>query len=74
MEVNAPEDYVGDVVSDINARGGVLEGMELVAGGQLIKAQVPLSRLFGYATDLRSKSQGRAHYSMMFDHFKQVEG
>lgn len=74
VEVNAPEDYVGDVVSDINARGGVLEGMELVAGGQLIKAQVPLSRLFGYATDLRSKSQGRAHYSMMFDHFKQVEG
>lgn len=74
VEVNAPEDYVGDVVSDINARGGVLEGMELVAGGQLIKAKVPLSKLFGYATDLRSKSQGRAHYSMIFDHFKQVDG
>ncbi len=73
VEVTVPETYVGDIVSDINARKGVLEGMELISDGQLIRAMIPLSRLFGYATDLRSKSQGRAHYSMIFNHFKKVQ-
>ncbi len=73
VEVTVPEAYVGDIVSDINARKGVLEGMELISDGQLIRAMIPLSRLFGYATDLRSKSQGRAHYSMIFNHFKKVQ-
>lgn len=73
VEVTVPDEYVGDIVSDINARKGVLEGMEMIPDGQLIRALVPLSRLFGYATDIRSKSQGRAHYSMIFNNFKRVE-
>ncbi len=73
VEVTVPDNYVGDIVSDINMRGGVLEGMKMYNDGQRIHAMIPLSKLFGYATDIRSKSQGRAHYTMLFDHFREVE-
>ena len=72
VEVTTPEDYLGDVMGDLNSRRGKLEGMEAVNGAQIIRAFVPLGEMFGYATDLRSKSQGRATYSMQFDHFEQV--
>jgi len=72
VEITVPESYVGDVVGDVSARQGALEGMEMIADGQLIRAMIPLSNLFGYATDLRSKTQGRGHYSMIFDHFSTV--
>lgn len=72
VEVTTPEDYLGDVMGDLNSRRGRLEGMEAVNGAQIIRAFVPLGEMFGYATDLRSKSQGRATYSMQFDHFEQV--
>ena len=72
VEITTPEDYLGDVMGDINSRRGRLEGMEAEGGAQIIRAQVPLSEMFGYATDLRSKSQGRAIYSMQFDHYEQV--
>ncbi len=70
VEVVVPEEYVGDVVGDINSRRGQLEGMDVVAGAQVIRAFVPLANMFGYATDLRSKSQGRGNYTMLFDHFE----
>ncbi len=70
VEVVVPEEYVGDVVGDINSRRGQLEGMDVVAGAQVIRAYVPLANMFGYATDLRSKSQGRGNYTMIFDHFE----
>ncbi len=70
VEVVVPEEYVGDVVGDINSRRGQLEGMDVVAGAQVVRAFVPLANMFGYATDLRSKSQGRGNYSMVFDHFE----
>ena len=73
VEVTTPEDYMGDVIGDLNSRRGKIEGMEPRTGGvQVIKAYVPLSEMFGYATDLRSKTQGRAVYSMHFDHYEQV--
>ncbi|MCD6436546.1 MAG: elongation factor G [Clostridiales bacterium] len=72
VEVIVPEEYLGDVMGDINSRRGKLEGMEVAHGAQVIKAHVPLSEMFGYATDLRSKSQGRGNYSMLFSHFEQV--
>ncbi len=72
VEVTVPEEYLGDVMGDINSRRGRLEGMEAESGAQIIRAQVPLSEMFGYATDLRSKSQGRATYSMQFDHYEKV--
>lgn len=72
VEVTTPEEYLGDVMGDINSRRGRLEGMEAEGSAQIIRAQVPLSEMFGYATDLRSKSQGRAIYSMQFDHYEQV--
>jgi len=72
VEVVVPEDYLGDVMGDLNSRRGKLEGMEAVDGAQIIRAYVPLSEMFGYATDLRSKSQGRGNYTMLFDHFEQV--
>ncbi len=72
VEVTVPEEYLGDVMGDINSRRGHLEGMEMVAGAQVIRAFVPLSEMFGYATDLRSKSQGRGTYVMQFDHFEPV--
>ncbi len=70
VEVVVPEEYVGDVVGDLNSRRGQLEGMDVVAGAQVVRAFVPLANMFGYATDLRSKSQGRGNYSMVFDHFE----
>jgi len=72
VEIVVPEEYVGDVISDIAARKGSLDGMELVSGKNLIKSTIPLSNMFGYATDLRSKTQGRGYYSMIFDYFAQV--
>lgn len=73
VEVTTPEDYMGDVIGDLNSRRGKIEGMEPRTGGvQVIKSYVPLSEMFGYATDLRSKTQGRATYSMHFDHYEQV--
>lgn len=72
VEVVVPEEYLGDVMGDINSRRGQLEGMEAMDGAQVIKAHVPLSEMFGYATDLRSKSQGRGNYTMLFSHYDQV--
>ncbi len=68
--VTVPEDYMGDVIGDINSRRGHMEGMEAVGGGQEIRAYVPLAQMFGYATDLRSKTQGRGNYSMEFHHYE----
>ncbi|HWR45198.1 elongation factor G [Sporomusa sp.] len=72
VEVIVPEDYMGDVIGDLNSRRGRIEGMEARSGAQSIKAFVPLSEMFGYATDLRSKTQGRGNYSMEFDHYEEV--
>ncbi len=72
VEVTVPEEYMGDVIGDINSRRGKMEGMELVSGAQIIKAYVPLSEMFGYATDLRSNTQGRGLYTMQFDHYEPV--
>ncbi len=66
-----PDDYMGDVIGDINSRRGRIEGMEARSGAQEIRAFVPLSEMFGYATDLRSRTQGRGNYSMEFDHYEQ---
>lgn len=72
VEVTVPEEYMGDVIGDINSRRGQVEGMELIAGAQVIRAYVPLAEMFGYATSLRSNTQGRATYSMQFDHYVPV--
>jgi len=72
VEVTVPDDYLGDVMGDINSRRGKLEGMDLVHGNQVIRCHIPLSKMFGYATDLRSKSQGRGNYSMVFSHYEEV--
>ena len=72
VEVTTPEDYMGDVIGDINSRRGRIEAFEDVNGSKLIKGYVPLSEMFGYATDLRSKTQGRAAYSMFFDKYEPV--
>ena len=72
VEVNTPEEYMGDVIGDINARRGRIEGMEDIGGGRMIKGFVPLSEMFGYATDLRSKTQGRGNYSMFFERYERV--
>lgn len=72
VEVIVPEDYMGDVIGDLNSRRGRIEGMEARSGAQSIKAFVPISEMFGYATDLRSKTQGRGNYSMEFDHYEEV--
>jgi elongation factor G len=72
MEVTVPEDYIGDVIGDINSRRGKIEGSDIISGASLIKCKVPLSEMFGYATDLRSKTQGRGVYSMQFDHFEKL--
>jgi elongation factor G len=73
VEVVTPEEYMGDVIGDLNSRRGRIEGMvQRISGIQVIKSQVPLAEMFGYSTDLRSKSQGRANYSMQFDHFEQM--
>ena len=72
VEVTMPEDYMGDVIGDINSRRGRIEGMEDIGGGKLVRAYVPLSEMFGYSTDLRSKTQGRGNYSMFFEKYEQV--
>ena len=72
VEVTMPEDYMGDVIGDLNARRGRIEGMEDIGGGKMIKAFVPLAEMFGYSTDLRSKTQGRGNYSMFFERYEQV--
>jgi elongation factor G len=72
VEVVTPEEYMGDVIGDLSSRRGKVEGMEQRGNGQVIKAQVPLSDMFGYATDLRSRTQGRAAYSMQFHSYQEV--
>ena len=72
VEVTTPEDYMGDVIGDINSRRGRIEGMEDIGGGKMIRGYVPLSEMFGYSTDLRSKTQGRGNYSMFFEKYEQV--
>ncbi len=72
VEVVVPEEYMGDVIGDLNSRRGRMEGMEARAGAQHINAFVPLAEMFGYATDLRSKTQGRGNYTMTFDHYEEV--
>jgi len=72
VEIEAPDDYTGDVIGDINARRGRILGMEPSHGLQVIRAEVPFAEMFGYATDLRSKSQGRATYSMQFANYQEV--
>lgn len=72
VEIVTPEEYMGDVIGDINSRRGRMEGMELVAGAQIVTCFVPLAEMFGYATSLRSNTQGRATHSMQFDHYEQV--
>ena len=72
VEVTMPEEYMGDVIGDINSRRGRIEGMDDVGGGKIIKAYVPLAEMFGYSTDLRSRTQGRGNYSMFFDKYEQV--
>ena len=70
--VTVPEDYMGDVIGDLNSRRGLIQGMEAVSGAQQINAMVPLSEMFGYATDLRSKTQGRGNYFMEPSHYTEV--
>lgn len=72
VEVTAPEEYMGDIIGDINSRRGRIEGMEPRGGAQVIRAYVPLSEMFGYATDLRSRTQGRGVYVMQFSHYEEV--
>jgi hypothetical protein len=72
VEITVPEEYMGDVIGDINARRGRMEGMEAVSGNQVIRGFIPLSEMFGYATDLRSKTQGRGTYSMEPSHYDEV--
>ena len=72
VEVSVPEDYMGDVIGNLNARRGRIEGMNARSGVQVIDAVVPLSEMFGYATDLRSRSQGRGNYTMQFSHYEEV--
>ncbi len=72
VEVTTPEDYMGDVIGDINSRRGRIEGMDDIGGGKMIRGFVPLSEMFGYATDLRSRTQGRGNYSMFFEKYEPV--
>ena len=72
VEVTTPEDYMGDVIGDINSRRGRIEGMEDIGGGKMIRGYVPLAEMFGYSTDLRSRTQGRGNYSMFFDRYEPV--
>ncbi|XME00918.1 elongation factor G [Lachnospiraceae bacterium C1.1] len=72
VEVTMPEEYMGDIIGDLNSRRGRIEGMEDIGGGKMVKAFVPLAEMFGYATDLRSRTQGRGNYSMFFEKYEQV--
>jgi elongation factor G len=72
VEVTMPEEYMGDVIGDINSRRGRIEGMDDLGGGKIVRGFVPLSEMFGYSTDLRSRTQGRGNYSMFFEKYEQV--
>jgi len=72
VEVVTPEDYMGDVNGDLNRRRGILHGLEDAPAGKIVRAEVPLAEMFGYATQLRSMSQGRATYTMEFSHYAEV--
>ena len=72
VEVTMPEEYMGDVIGDINSRRGQVEGMDDLGGGKIVRAHVPLAEMFGYATDLRSRTQGRGNYSMFFEKYAPV--
>lgn len=72
VEVTMPEDYMGDIIGDINSRRGRIEGMDDLGGGKIVRAFVPLSEMFGYSTDLRSRTQGRGNYSMFFESYEPV--
>ncbi|MGF6365860.1 elongation factor G [Aequitasia blattaphilus] len=72
VEVTMPEEYMGDIIGDINSRRGRVEGMDDLGGGKIVRAFVPLSEMFGYATDLRSRTQGRGNYSMFFESYEPV--
>ena len=72
VEVTMPEEYMGDVIGDINSRRGRIEGMDDIGGGKMVKAYVPLAEMFGYSTDLRSRTQGRGNYSMFFEKYEPV--
>ena len=72
VEVTMPEEYMGDVIGDINSRRGRIEGMDDLGGGKIVRGYVPLAEMFGYSTDLRSKTQGRGNYSMFFEKYEQL--
>jgi elongation factor G len=72
VEVTMPEEYMGDVIGDVNSRRGQVEGMDDLGGGKIVRAHVPLAEMFGYATDLRSRTQGRGNYSMFFEKYAPV--
>jgi elongation factor G len=72
VEVVVPEEYMGDVIGDLNSKRGRIMGMDSRAGAQVVSAMVPLASMFGYSTDLRSATQGRATYTMTFDHYEPV--
>ncbi|NYJ75732.1 elongation factor G [Allobranchiibius huperziae] len=72
VEVRTPEDYMGDVIGDLNSRRGQIQAMEDISGAKIVRAVVPLSEMFGYVGDLRSKTQGRANYTMQFDSYAEV--
>jgi elongation factor G len=72
VEVVTPEDYMGDVIGDLNSRRGQVQGMDQRGNAQAIRANVPLSEMFGYVNDLRSRTQGRATYTMQFDSYQQT--
>ena len=72
VEVVVPEEYMGDVIGDLSSRRGRVAEMGVRANARIVKAFVPLAEMFGYATDLRSKTSGRASYTMSFDHYEEV--
>jgi elongation factor G len=72
VEVVTPEEYMGDIIGDLNSRRGQVNGMDARGNAQVINAMVPLANMFGYVNNLRSMSQGRAQYTMIFDHYDQV--
>jgi elongation factor G len=72
VEVTMPEEYMGDVIGDINGRRGRIEGMDDLGGGKIVRGFVPLAEMFGYSTDLRSRTQGCGNYSMFFERYEQV--
>ena len=74
VEVVTPEEYMGDVMGDVSRRRGILQGMDESAAGRVIRAEVPLAEMFGYSTDLRSATQGRATYTMEFEKYAETPG